>query len=148
MKLNDNLSIWLLIILLPLLSGCEKAPINSYIEGMWKLEEFVTHEDHISHPCERIYYSIQLQVVDIAEKQGKYDYKPSVGRFIYGENGTLIMKDFHYRAMTTDNKQATKLEDLRPYGINNLETTFKIIKANGKDLVLRSDYATLTFTSF
>lgn len=147
--MNGKLYIGILTFLLVLLGGCKKAPINSDIEGMWKLEEYTTTEDGVKHPCERIYYSIQLWVVDIAEKQGTQGYKPSIGRFIYGEDGnTVIMKDFYYRQGTTDSKEATTLEDLQPYGLNSLETTFEVVKSDGSNLVLRSDYATLTFSKF
>ena len=147
--MNKRIYTGLLVFLLILLGGCEKAPINSDIEGMWKLEEYTTTEDGVTHPCERIYYSIQLWVVDIAEKQGTKGYAPSIGRFTYGEDGnTVIMKDFYYRKGTTDSKEPTKLEDLQPYGLNSLETTFEIVKSDGKNMVLRSDYATLTFSKF
>lgn len=56
-KLKIKTYIKLLIILL-LINGCEKAPMNNQIEGMWRLEEYTTHEDQITHTCERIYYSI------------------------------------------------------------------------------------------
>lgn len=139
----------LMVALLLLTGGCKKAPINNEIEGMWKLEDFTTHEDGEIHPCKRLYYSIQLWVVDIAEKQGPHGYKPSIGRFIYGENeNEVIMRDFYYRSFTTDSKEATILEDLKPYGLNSLETTFEIIKVDKHNLTLRSKYATLRFTSF
>lgn len=50
-KNNYKIYIGLLIILL-LQSGCQKAPINNLIEGMWKLEEYTTHEDNVTrnHP--------------------------------------------------------------------------------------------------
>lgn len=150
MKITHNVRIGIIALLsILLMNGCKKAPINSDIEGMWKLEEYTTIEDNITHPCERIYYSIQLWVVDIAEKQGTHGYKASVGRFIYGEDEkTVTMKDFHYRKGTTDSKEATELEDLQPYGLNSLETTFEIVKSDGSSMILRSDYATLKFTKF
>ena len=88
-------------------------------------------------------------MVEIAEKQGPHGYKSSLGRFIYEENtNKIIMKDFYYRSWTTDNKEATIIEDLKPYGLNNLESIFEIIDINKNNLVLRSDYATLRFTRF
>ena len=53
--MNKRIYTGLLVFLLILLGGCEKAPINSDIEGMWKLEEYTTTEDGVTHPCERIY---------------------------------------------------------------------------------------------
>ena len=32
--------------------------------------EYTTHADGIIHKCERIYYSIQLWVIEVAEKGG------------------------------------------------------------------------------
>lgn len=147
--MNGKIYATALLFLLVLLGGCEKAPINSNIEGMWKLEEFTTLEDNKVHPCERIYYSIQLWVVDIAEKQGTHGYKPSIGRFCYGEDGnTVIMKDFYYRQGTTDSKESTTVEDLQPYGINAQETIFEIVESDKHNLTLRSDYAILRFSKF
>ena len=54
-------------------NSCKKEPINSEIEGHWQLLEFTTKADNEIHPCERIYYSIQLWVVEVAEKQGPQD---------------------------------------------------------------------------
>ena len=50
----------LVCLLLCLLAGCKKAPMNSNIEGFWQLLEFTTQADGETHPCNRIYYSIQL----------------------------------------------------------------------------------------
>ena len=58
------------------------------------------------------------------------------------------MKDFKYRQSTGDNGEDVPVEKLLPYGINALETTFDVLKADGKHLILQSDYATLEFTSF
>lgn len=136
-------------LLLLLLGGCEKAPIDSRIEGMWRLEEYTTLEDGAVHPCEDIFYSIQLWVVDIACKPGRGGYKSSIGRFIYEEGDAVTMKDFHYRKGTTDDsKTPTRIEDLRPYGINSLETTFEVVHSDKHALTLRSDYATLKFSKF
>lgn len=147
--MKNRIYIVLFALLLVILGGCEKAPINNDIEGMWKLEEFTTLEDNKVHPCERIYYSIQLWVVDIAEKQGIHGYKPSIGKFCYGEDGkTVIMKDFYYRRGTTDSKEPTTIEDLQPYGLNSKETTFEIMESDKHNLTLRSDYATLKFSKF
>lgn len=149
MKKNNYKKYIVLLIILLLQSGCQKAPINNLMEGMWKLEEYTTHEDNITHSCERIYYSIQLWTVEVAEKQGSHGYKSSIGRFIYGENeNEIIMKDFYYRNWTTDSKEATNVEDLKPYGLNNLETIFEIVQLDKHNLILRSDYATLRFKSF
>ena len=59
-----------MMVLAMICNSCKKEPINSEIEGHWQLLEFTTAADNEVHPCERIYYSIQLWVVEVAEKQG------------------------------------------------------------------------------
>ena len=136
--------------LLALVTACEKKPIDGNIEGMWKLEQFTTRADGTVHrDCPRIFYSIQLQIVELAEKQCTHGYGTYVGHFYLNEDHSqAVMKDFKYRQSTGDNGEDVPVEKLLPYGINATETTFDILKADGKRLVLQSDYATLEFTSF
>lgn len=65
-----------LTLLTLLCQGCQKEPLNSDIEGHWQLLEFTTKADGVVHPCERIYYSIQLWVVEVAEKEGPLQVSP------------------------------------------------------------------------
>ncbi len=133
-----------------LFSSCEKKPIDENIEGMWKLEQFTTRADGTVHrECPRIFYSIQLQIVQLAEKQCTHGYGTYIGHFYLNEDHSqATMKDFKYRQSTGDNGEDVPVEKLLPYGINALETTFDVLKADGKHLILQSDYATLEFTSF
>lgn len=141
----------LLIASLALLaSSCEKKPIDGDIEGMWKMKQFTTLADGIVHDeCPRIFFSIQLNVVELAEKQCTHEYGTFIGHIYYNEDhSALTMQDFKFRESTGDNGENVPAERLLPYGINTLETTFKVMKADGRHLVLQSDYATLEFTSF
>lgn len=141
----------LLIASLALLaSSCEKKPIDGDIEGMWKMKQFTTLADGTVHDeCPRIFFSIQLNVVELAEKQCTHGYGTFIGHIYYNEDhSVLTMQDFKFRESTGDNGENVPTERLLPYGINTLETTFKVLKADGRHLVLQSDYATLEFTSF
>ncbi len=133
-----------------MLSGCDfKAPINNDIEGYWKLERFETRADGQMHECTRIYYSITRYVVEVSEKQGPNGYGTYIGRFGYEDGETkVVMKDFKQRASTSDNGVDATVDDLMPFGINSAETTFEVVVADGDNLVLRSDYATLQLTRF
>lgn len=76
------------------LVGCQKEAINPDIEGHWQLLEFTTKADNQVHKCERIYYSIQLWVVEVAEKQGPFELTPFRGRYNYDEaSNTITMTD-------------------------------------------------------
>lgn len=131
-------------------AGCEfKEPINNDIEGFWKLERFETRADGRMHECTRLYYSITRYVVEVSEKQGSNGYGSYIGRFGYEDGETkVVMKDFKQRAATSDNGVDATVDDLLPFGINSVETTFEVVVADGDNLVLRSDYATLQLTRF
>lgn len=131
-------------------AGCEfKEPIDNDIEGFWKLERFETNADGRMYECRRIYYSITRYVVEVSEKQGPNGYGTFIGRFGYKDGRTkVVMKDFKHRANTSDNGVSATVNELKPFGINSLETTFDVVVADGDNLVLRSDYATLQLTRF
>lgn len=132
------------------MASCDfKEPVNSDIEGFWKLERFETRADGRMHECTRLYYSITRYVVEVSEKQGHNGYGTYIGRFGYEDGETkVVMKDFKQRAATSDNGVDATVEDLLPFGINSTETTFDVVVADGDNLVLRSDYATLQLTRF
>lgn len=132
-----------------IMGGCKKAPINSDFEGMWILERFTTRADREVHNCERMYISIQLWVAELSEKQGTHGYDSYIGRCIYDEEGeTIIMREFYKRAATSDSGIAATVEQLNPWGINTTETEFRVVKADGKRLILESDYALLELKRF
>lgn len=45
-----------LILACLLMPGCAKQPVDSSVEGFWKLERFTTKEDGAVHEPERIFY--------------------------------------------------------------------------------------------
>lgn len=130
--------------------GCDwKGPIDEDIEGFWRLERFETTADGQMHECERIYYSITRMVVEVAEKQGPHGYGAFIGRFEYKDGRRkVVMREFKQRANTSDNGVDATVDDLLPFGMNANGTTFEVVVADGDNLVLRSDYATLQLTRF
>lgn len=126
------------------LACCQKAPMNEKIDGHWQLMSFET-TDGTMHPCERIYYSIQLQLIEISNKGGSR-YGTFIGRFHY-QPATKKIKVYEFRERNAEERLATK-EQLLPFGMNSTETVFDVVEANGKTLILKSDYATLTFRIF
>lgn len=132
------------------LSGCQKAPINSDIEGQWILKQFTLRETDETVTCERLYYSITRMVTEVAEKQGPNGYGAYIGRTEYRNNETqLVVKDFKVRQSTGDSGENAPVEKLRPFGIDNQEeTVFDVIHCNGKTMTLESDYARLELEKF
>lgn len=138
----------LVCLLLCLLAGCKKAPMNSNIEGFWQLLEFTTEADGETHPCNRIYYSIQLWVAEVSERGGDLGITPFRGRYRYDEEtNTVTLKEMSTYATPENSRPATR-EELHPFGLDSTDTTFDVIKADGKWLILKSDYATLTLKRF
>ena len=141
---------YLLVLLMGCLAfaGCKKAPINSDIEGHWQLVEYTTHADGIIHKCERIYYSIQLWVIEVAEKGGSLGLESFRGRYRYEEDNNSI----HFTDMSTyatpENSRPATVEELLPYGLNNVNTKLEVLEKGRKKLVLRSDYATVYLKRF
>ena len=132
------------------LSGCQKAPINSDIEGQWILKQFTLRKTDETVTCERLYYSITRMVTEVAEKQGPNGYGAYIGRTEYRNNETqLVVKDFKVRQSTGDSGENAPVEKLRYFGIDNqVETVFNVVYCNGKTMTLESDYARLELEKF
>lgn len=132
------------------LSGCQKAPINSDIEGQWILKQFTLRETDETVTCERLYYSITRMVTEVAEKQGPNGYGAYIGRTEYRNNETqLVVKDFKVRQSTGDSGEDAPVEKLRHFGIDNqVETVLDVVHCNGKTMTLESDYARLELEKF
>lgn len=141
---------WVVVVMALLMQACEKAPINSNIEGFWQLQQFTLKETEEVITCQRLYYSITRMVTEVAEKEGPNGYGSYIGRTEYRNNETqLVLKDFKVRASTSDNKQDASVETLRHFGINSqTETVFDVVHCDGKNMTLESDYAILKLKKF
>ena len=111
------------------ISSCDKAPINGKLDGRWQLMTIEYTNGKIEE-CNRIYYSIQLHLVEISAKGG---------------NGGTHIGRFSYKG---DEEKLTTLNELKPFGLNQAINHLKVEKATGKKLILKSDYARLTFRKF
>ena len=131
-------------------AGCDfKDPIDENIEGFWQLEYFETSADGARHDCERMYFGITRYVVEVAEKYGQHNYGSFIGRFTYKDGRTKVaMEDFKHRGNTSDNHVDATVEELLPFGMDATSTTFTVVSATGKRLILKSDYATLYLSKF
>ena len=106
-------------LLLGVLCSCDKKPINGKLDGRWQLM-IIEYNDGSIKECERIYCSIQLHLV-------------------------VMMGEFKYQ----DNMEATVTEeDLNRFGLNSSVTHFEVEKATGSKMILKSDYARLTYRKF
>lgn len=131
-------------------SSCDwKDPIDEDIEGFWRLENFETNNPKKIHRCERLYFGITRMVVEVSEKGGTNGYGDFVARFEYKDgHKKVVMRDFKRRAATSDAHENATVEELLPFGMNATTTEFEVVVADGDNLVLRSDYATLQLKRF
>lgn len=120
------------------ISSCDKAPINGKLDGRWQLMTIEYTNGKIEE-CNRIYYSIQLHLVEISAKGGNGG--THIGRFSY-KGDEVTMSEFRHRG---DEEKLTTLNELKPFGLNQAINHLKVEKATGKKLILKSDYARLTF---
>lgn len=133
--------ILLFIFLLIGISSCDKASINGKLDGRWQLMT-IEYEDGSTTECNRIYYSIQLHLVEISAKRGNGG--TFIGRFSYKED-EVTMSEFRCRG---NEEELAGLKELEIFGINAPLTHFQVEKATGEKMILKSNYARLTFRKF
>lgn len=141
MKHQNMKQILLFIFLLLGISGCDKTPINGKLDGRWQLMT-IEQEDGSVTKCHRIYYSIQLHLIEISDKGGKGG--THIGRFSYKDN-EVTLSEFRHRG---NEEVLTTLPELEPFGLNRPLTHLKVEKATGDKLILKSEYARLSFRKF
>lgn len=149
-KINKKMIIWgMMLFMLCLACGCDKKwPINGNLDGYWQLMTVETKSDGVKTNCHRMYIGIQLHMIELKDL-GNNGYKNFFGEFNYDEDKNIVViKNLKEKVSTSDNDQMADIKDLNPYGINSQETVFDVIKADGKTLILESDYARLTMRSF
>lgn len=138
-----KLSILSLLSLFILLSSCGKLPMNGQLDGMWQLMHIApTAGEEIDTKEQRLYYLVQLELLGL-QRGGSVEY---LGRFVQSSD-SLIVYDFRVH-ISGDNSTQAVAGDLLPWGIKGTSAHFAIEKLDGKNMLLRSDEALLTFRKF
>ena len=141
---------WVLILLLLVVAAmysCEKAPINSNVEGHWRVVS-IQNQNGEQLPCENLFYSIQLQVIELNQKPSTGKFKYLVGRVSYPKEGMIRLNQFYESSGIADNGKEATEEDLHQYGLPSLDNHLEIVKANGKQLLLRTDSTVISLKRF
>lgn len=126
------------------LAGCEKAPKNGALDGQWQLLRYETADGEV-HACRRLYYSIQLQVVELADKGGA-GYGTYIGRFAYDERrAEVVIRELRPRG---DEGRLATTDELQPFGLFATDNVLHVVAVDDDHLTLRSDAATLYFRKF
>ena len=126
------------------LTGCAKAPMNGALDGQWQLLRYETTDGEV-HDCRRLYYSIQLQVVELADKGGA-GYGTYIGRFAYDEGrAEVVIRELRPRG---DEGRLATTDELQPFGLFATDNVLHVVAVDDDHLTLRSDAATLYFRKF
>ena len=135
----------LLMLLLVWLCGCDrKWPMNGALDGQWQLLRYETTDGEV-RDCRRLYYSIQLQVVELADKGGE-GYGTYIGRFAYDEGrAEVVIRELRPRG---DEGRLATTDELQPFGLFATDNVLHVVAVDDDHLTLRSDVATLYFRKF
>ena len=126
------------------LAGCAKAPMNGALDGQWQLLRYETTDGEV-RDCRRLYYSIQLQVVELADKGGE-GYSTYIGRFAYDEGrAEVVIRELRPRG---DEGRLATTDELQPFGLCATDNVLHVVAVDDDHLTLRSDVATLYFRKF
>ena len=126
-------------------SGCTlEMSENGDLDGFWNLREIDTlangRKGNVKD--ERIYWSIQLNMIDVRFVDDKY--KECVMRFEKNKD-TITINTPCYFNHTDGDVLLTDEEPLRPYGINSLNESFVIESLNNSYMTLKSKRLRLFF---
>mgnify|MGYP004450700709 FL=1 len=146
---------YLLIILACLLVGCEKAPKNGYLDGMWQLtciEEFAADGTGAStfHYRKDRFWNFQLSLMQLGGRLYFSHFKRDGGSLTIER---LARQSKNEKATDNDDwlteKDTTDIAAIREYGFFSLPpTTFAVEQIDDDAMVLRSGEARLTFRKY
>ena len=150
-KKNNIYGVFGLLLLLLFTGSCDKKwPQNGNLDGQWQLQEIVDKQTNDTIHPRRLYYRIQLDMVELTSLNGD-PAQNVIGLFDYNKEGKQVrFYEFHERnyATTGAYDQITDESVLYPYGLFGLDTYFQIIRADGKQLILESERSRLNMRSF
>jgi len=144
---NPLLSFSLLVFLL---TGCDKVPMNGDLDGLWQLTTVQTGQDVRDVKSDRAYLSFQLHLTQWDHVGFRY-----FAHFTH-EGDSIRFYDFAHdslhRSKADDNEWVTE-EEMRDgamdaWGIHNLDARYRVRQLDGEALILEKADTTLFFRKF
>lgn len=125
---------WILTVVVLVLSLTACGPMHEYreLDGMWQLRQITYDEDGRSEQLEHLYYSFQKHNIDVR----RLGLGECFGTFEYTDDSLHICF------------RGTLKENMLIYGMNDTIQHFRVEKADGSRLILKSDYARLEFRDY
>ncbi|MCH5236865.1 MAG: lipocalin-like domain-containing protein [Muribaculaceae bacterium] len=134
---KNNLSLFFIVLTLFFtgISGCQKAPMNGKLDGMWEIKEIYYGDEEII-PSERIFYNFYMHVCSLSYYGGPL----TDGNMSY--NGEEILLDFPYM------KDEKGMETLKNYGIYSNPVIFQVEFPKDERMILRDGDITIFLRKF
>ena len=116
-------------------------------EGMWHLTrvDTIATGGVLDKSNDKMYWSFQFKLMQATDKTGRRSN--ILMRYIAGD-GTLKLHTPYIYNRGNGDKPLEDTNLLKPYGINNLEEEFQVLKLGGGKMQLKSDLLILTFRKF
>ncbi len=139
-KITFCFSLLIGVISLISVSSCRKAPINGKLDAQWQIMKIEHTEDATERiPDRRSYIDINLHVVNLRNVlENESAGAVIAGNLNYDKNASTITMDFPY------NKEGSKLAAMQSWGIYSNPVTFRIVKLDSKELILKSSETVVT----
>lgn len=128
------------------LCGCElETTDNGDLDGYWHLEQVdsLAGQRSVDYGQSHIFWSIQFELLQLTNL----------------EDNTIVYKlDYNNRQLTLANPcmfdradgdtLVTNVEVLRPYGVNSLQESFKVVSLESRKMILESPVLRLHFKKY
>lgn len=133
-----------------LLTGCDKVPMNGDLDGLWQLTTVQTGQNVRDVKSDHAYLSFQLHLTQWDHVGTRY-FAPFTheGDSIFFHN---FYHDSLHRSKADDNEKVTP-EEMRDgamdaWGIHSLNAHYRVRQLNGEALILEKADTTLFFRKF
>ena len=136
--------------LLALVAGCDKAPMNGDLDGMWQLLREEKTDTLMDVKADGIYVSFQLHTVQFDAYGESRQY---YGTFTHSGDTLRYTTLCHASSLSSssdDDELVTQSElaSLAPWGVYSLEPVYAVLRLSDEHLTLQSDSSTLYFRKF
>ena len=139
--------------LLALLTACDThTSDNGVLDGFWQMHTVDTlGAGSADMRSEKIFWAVQADLLEMVQLKGNITnanrHKDMVFRFqLTGEE--LWVSNPVWKARSISDDIITDVEEVRPYGLSDLNQTFRVEQLNSSDMTLLTDRLRLHFRKY
>lgn len=119
--------------------GCDKAPINGDLDGMWKMTAMQWEDGETVSPV-RIFFCFEQDCIELNNK--------GANACTYLGLMHKVKKRIRVENIKSPQGDVTDITALRQFGITESVTEFNIEKLNGSRMIIKSKDCRMEFTKF